>query len=126
LRSSTAPDRLRTQLASEGVKIAYEEAVDIFKRFLATYPAFDRRRKILSQGFDEGRIKEARTAIGRRRNDDVSWYGPLMNHEIQGTGADGLKYAMARIHETNPFPSLKMVSARSTRRDRVRVRREGG
>jgi hypothetical protein len=32
-----------------------------------------------------------------------------MNHEIQGTGADGLKYAMARIHETNPFPSLKMV-----------------
>jgi DNA polymerase I len=32
-----------------------------------------------------------------------------MNHEIQGTGADGLKYAMARIHETTPFPSLKLV-----------------
>jgi hypothetical protein len=32
-----------------------------------------------------------------------------MNHEIQGTGADGLKYAMARIHETNPFELLKMV-----------------
>jgi hypothetical protein len=63
----------------------------------------------MSSGFETGRIKEARTPIGRRRNDSVDWYGPLMNHEIQGTGADGLKYAMARIHETTPFPSLKLV-----------------
>jgi len=101
--------RLRKQLASEGIHVSDDEAYEIFRKFLDTYPAFDRRRKIMKKGFEEGRIKEARTAIGRRRADTVPWYGPLMNHEIQGTGADGLKYAMARIHETNPFPSLKMV-----------------
>jgi DNA polymerase-1 len=36
------------------------------------------RRKLLPKGFEEGRIKEARTPIGRRRNDSVDWYGPLM------------------------------------------------
>jgi DNA polymerase-1 len=101
--------RLRKQLASEGIHVSNDEAYEIFRKFLDMYPAFDRRRKIMKKGFEEGRIKEARTAIGRRRADTVAWYGPLMNHEIQGTGADGLKYAMARTHETNPFPSLKMV-----------------
>jgi DNA polymerase I len=103
------PIRLRTQLASDGVHISEQQAFEHFKTFLDTYPAFNRRRKILSEGLASGRIKETRTPIGRRRNDSVGWYGPLMNHEIQGTGADGLKYAMARIHENSPFPSLKMV-----------------
>lgn len=105
------PKRLRTQLASEGVVIGEEEALEIFRKFLATYPAFRQRRLQMSTGFDRGTLKEARTRIGRRRQktDAITWYGPLMNHEIQGTGADGLKYAMARIHETNPFPSLKLV-----------------
>jgi DNA polymerase I len=120
------PNRLRTQLASDGVRISEQESYDIFRKFLDTYPAFNRRRYEIRTGFEEGRIKEARTRIGRRRNDSVDWYGPLMNHEIQGTGADGLKFAMARIHENNPFRSAKMVCARSTRRDRVRVRCEGG
>jgi DNA polymerase I-like protein with 3'-5' exonuclease and polymerase domains len=120
------PNRLRQQLASDGVYIDEDEAYKIFRKFLDTYPAFNRRRQIMKQGFESGRLEEVQTPIGRRRNDSVDWYGPYMNHEIQGTGADGLKFAMARIHETNPFRSAKMVCARSTRRDRVRVRCEGG
>jgi DNA polymerase I len=103
------PNRLRQQLASDGVYIGEDEAYYIFRKFLDTYPAFNRRRQIMKERFEEGRITESWTAMGRRRNDSVPWYGPLMNHEIQGTGADGLKYAMARIHETNPFELLKMV-----------------
>jgi DNA polymerase-1 len=113
------PGQLRKELASDGVLISEQESYDIFRKFLDTYPAFNRRHSEMRIRFEEGRIKEARTRIGRRRSDTVDWYGPLLNHEIQGTGADGLKYAMARIHETNPFPSLKMVCARSTRRNRV-------
>jgi DNA polymerase-1 len=70
------PGRLRKQLASEGIQISDEEAYNIFRKFLDTYPVFNRRRKEMSWGFEDGTIKEARTAIGRRRADSVEGYGP--------------------------------------------------
>jgi DNA polymerase-1 len=70
------PNRLRAQLASDGVRISEQEAYDIFRKFLDTYPAFNRRRKEISWGFEDGTVKEVRTPIGRRRNDAVEWYGP--------------------------------------------------
>jgi DNA polymerase I-like protein with 3'-5' exonuclease and polymerase domains len=48
------PNRLRTQLASDGVRISEPEAYDIFRKFLETYPAFNRRRKEMSWGFEDG------------------------------------------------------------------------
>ena len=70
------PRGLRIQLASDGVELSEAEALEIFRKFLDTYPAFNRRRQVMSRGFDDGTIKEARTAIGRRRADSVEWYGP--------------------------------------------------
>jgi DNA polymerase-1 len=95
------PRRLRTQLASDGVELSEAEALEIFRKFLDTYPAFNRRRQVMSRGFDDGTIKEARTAIGRRRADSVEWYGSLMNHEIQGTGAD-TRRAVAGLARSRP------------------------
>jgi DNA polymerase-1 len=101
-------NRMQTQLASEGVQVSQQEAQGIVEKFLDTYPAFRTRRRELAQGHASGKIRSTRTPIGRRRADKVEWYGPLMNHEIQGTGADGMKYAIARMHE-DPYPGAKLV-----------------
>jgi DNA polymerase-1 len=104
------PNRLMAQFHKEGLSIGEDEAVSLFKRFFDTYRGFKRRRYALADAFREGRLPETRTAIGRRRNDTNRWHGPFLNHEVQGTAADGLKTALALLHEDDRFPTAKLVA----------------
>lgn len=102
--------RLLQQFKSRDIEITEREAEKIYSTFFKTYRGFAKKRYGSKEGFYGGEYREARTAIGRRRT-YAAWQGPLMNHEIQGTGADGLKYALARMYEDRrSFPEANPVA----------------
>jgi DNA polymerase-1 len=77
-----------------GVQLSADEAEEARNRFFETYPglrAWHRR-----QGNGKG---ETRTILGRRRL-DTSRYTERLNSPVQGSGADGLKAALALLWET--------------------------
>jgi DNA polymerase-1 len=84
-------------LKSYGVEMSLEEATLYRKRFFQTYPSLKRwhereRRTWLRGG------TETRTLIGRRRM-NVQKLTDRLNAPVQGTGADGLKLALALLWE---------------------------
>ncbi len=80
-----------------GVDMGLEEAELYRRRFFATYPG-------IRAWHDEERREwrcdntETRTLAGRRRM-DVRRFTERLNSPVQGTGADGLKLALALLHE---------------------------
>jgi DNA polymerase-1 len=109
-----SPNRLLREFKKEGIPIDERGAEEKHAKFFQSYPGFLRRREEGRKYYNDSTYRgngyvEARTAIGRRRT-FASWFSPLLNHEIQGTAADGLKYALARIYEDRAaFPEAHLV-----------------
>jgi DNA polymerase I-like protein with 3'-5' exonuclease and polymerase domains len=84
-------------LKSYGVRMSLEEAALYRMRFFKTYPGLkewhDRERRLWQRG-----ETESRTLTGRRRM-DVEKLTDRFNAPVQGTGADGLKLALALLWE---------------------------
>jgi DNA polymerase I len=90
-----SPKRILEEFTKNGIPIDEEGAEAMHRKFFDTYKGFARRKESGRATYnasesDDG-YHEARTAIGRRRN-FADRFGPLLNHEIQGTGADSLPY----------------------------------
>jgi DNA polymerase-1 len=98
-------DGLRQYAANAyGVHLTAQEARSFRQRFFAAYPGL--RRWHRSQR--EGEI-ETRTLAGRRRL-GVSRFTEKLNSPVQGSGADGMKQALALLWETRDhFPGAVPV-----------------
>lgn len=75
-----------------GLALTASEAVNLREAFFAAYPGLRRWHRSQPQG-----ETEVRTLTGRRRVTDR--YTEKLNTPVQGTGADGLKLAMALLWE---------------------------
>jgi DNA polymerase-1 len=82
----------RYALTAYGVKLTLEEAQRLREAFFRAYPALKRWHR--SQ--PEGEVV-VRTLLGRRRTTDR--HTEKLNTPVQGTGADGLKMALALLWE---------------------------
>jgi DNA polymerase-1 len=84
-------------LRSYGIEMSLEEATLYRRRFFETYPGLkrwhDNERRVWLRGH-----AETRTLTGRRRM-DVEKLTDRLNAPVQGTGADGLKLALALLWE---------------------------
>jgi DNA polymerase-1 len=77
-----------------GVVLTLAEATTLRERFFAAYAGLRRWQQSQKPG-----AIETRTLAGRRRR-NVERFTWKLNTPIQGTGADGLKVALARLWET--------------------------
>jgi DNA polymerase I-like protein with 3'-5' exonuclease and polymerase domains len=92
-----------------GVEMSLEEAMAYRQRFFETYPAIRIWHRQEDIGFDAGE-DSASTLTGRLRS--VRNFREKVNHPVQGTGADGLKTAMALFNERLPeYLDAKLVIA---------------
>ena len=85
-----------------GVTLTETEAADIRNRYFSAFPdlqAWHRR---------QSRLRVTRTVLGRRRSikpvDGRTPYTQLLNSPVQGSAADGMKLALARLWETRSIP----------------------
>lgn len=83
--------------ASYGVEMTRAEAEQYWQAFFETYPGLrawhDREYRALKRG-----STETRTLAGRRRA-GIAKLTERLNSPVQGTGADGLKLALALLYE---------------------------
>ena len=91
-----SPRRILEEFTKNGIPIDGAGAVEIHCKFFDTYKGFAKRKEAARASYNASKYQgddyhEARTAIGRRRN-FADRFGPLLNHEIQGTGADSPPY----------------------------------
>jgi DNA polymerase I len=84
-------------LSSYGVKMSVEEAALYRSRFFEAYPGLKRWHEQERRVWYHGET-ETRTLSGRRRT-DVQRLTDRLNSPVQGTGADGLKLALALLRE---------------------------
>jgi DNA polymerase I len=84
-------------LRSYGVEMALEEATLYRRRFFGTYPGLKRWHDNERQAWQHGDT-ETRTLTGRRRT-HVERLTDRLNAPVQGSGADGLKLALALLWE---------------------------
>jgi DNA polymerase-1 len=84
-------------LRSYGVEMNLEEATLYRRRFFQTYPGLKRWHDNERRAWQRGE-SETRTLIGRRRM-GVEKLTDRLNAPVQGTGADGLKLALALLWE---------------------------
>jgi DNA polymerase-1 len=84
-------------LTSYGIEMSLEEASLYRRRFFKTYPGLRRWHEQERQAWLCSNT-ETRTLSGRRRT-DVRRLTDRLNTPVQGTGADGLKLALALLWE---------------------------
>jgi DNA polymerase-1 len=84
-------------LRSYGVEMSSEEASLYRRRFFETYPGLRRWHDNERRAWQRGET-ETRTLTGRRRM-EVQRLTDRLNAPVQGTGADGLKLALALLWE---------------------------
>jgi DNA polymerase-1 len=84
-------------LRSYGVEMSLQEATLHRNRFFETYPGLKRWHDNERRAWQRGDT-ESRTLIGRHRM-DVERLTDRLNAPVQGTGADGLKLALALLWE---------------------------
>src|SRR5215218_2079118 len=77
--------------------MSLEEATLYRRRFFGTYPGLKSWHDNQRRAWQRGEI-ETRTLSGRRRT-DVKRLTERLNGPVQGTGADGLKLALAFLWE---------------------------
>src|SRR5829696_189200 len=82
-------------LKSYGIEMSPKEATLYRKRFFQTYPGIKRWHDDERRAWLRGDA-ETRTLTGRRRK-DVERLTDRLNAPVQGTGADGLKLALALL-----------------------------
>ncbi len=88
---------LKHALRSYRVEMCLEEATLYRRRFFETYPGLRRWHEHERRAWLRSET-ETRTLSGRRRT-DVLRLTDRLNSPVQGTGADGLKLALALLHE---------------------------
>jgi DNA polymerase I len=84
-------------LRSYGIEMSLEQATLYRRRFFQTYPGLKRWHDDQRRAWLRGHT-ETRTLTGRRRM-DVRKLTDRLNAPVQGTGADGLKLALALLWE---------------------------
>jgi DNA polymerase-1 len=82
---------------SYGVEMTPAEAERYRRRFFETYPGIKRWHERERREWQNGNT-ETRTLAGRRRT-GVLRFTERLNSPVQGTGADGLKLALALLYE---------------------------
>ncbi len=82
-----------------GVEMDLDEAERYRERWFESYPSIRAWHRREGSAFDTGDAS-ASTLAGRLRR--VERFTEKVNHPVQGTGADGLKLAMALFHERLP------------------------
>lgn len=93
-----------------GVALTEEEAKRYRDKFFETYPGLKRWHR-RQAGSTAGKPIATRTLLGRHRL-EVSRYTEKLNTPVQGSGADGLKAALALLWERrDECPSAKLVLA---------------
>jgi len=81
-----------------GIKMGFEEAEDYVEAFYALYPKIaEYHRNTRAEFYKNGSV-DRQTLAGRRR-DGITVINEAINMPVQGAAADGLKIAMARVHE---------------------------
>ncbi len=118
---------------SYGVEMSLEDAWRYRQRFFQTYPGIKAWHEREWDELKWGNT-ETRTLTGRRRT-GIRSFNERVNSPVQGTGADGLKLALALLHERRDecpgaVPILVVhdeivVECREDRADRVQVWLEG-
>jgi DNA polymerase I len=84
-------------LKSYGIEMSLEEAALDRRRFFETYPGLKRWHEHERRAWQRGGT-ETRTLTGRSRT-NVEKLTDRLNAPVQGTGADGLKLALALLWE---------------------------
>jgi DNA polymerase-1 len=86
------------------------EAAQHRQRFFQTYPGLQRwQRQTAARLEREGRV-ETRTLAGRRQR-AVKHFTVALNSPVQGSGADGLKLALARLyHHREEAPEARLIA----------------
>jgi DNA polymerase I len=84
-------------LKSYGIEMRLEEATIYRRRFFETYPGLKRWHERERRAWQCSNV-ETRTLTGRRRV-NVERLTDRLNTTVQGTGADGLKLALALLRE---------------------------
>jgi DNA polymerase I len=86
------------------------EAVRHRQRFFQAYQGLSWWHQKTSARLHSERVIETRTLAGRRRL-DVAKFTEALNSPIQGTGADGLKLALARLFQhRDEVPDARLVA----------------
>ena len=81
--------------SSYGVELDLNTAESVRNRYFSAYPDIRKWHRI------QGKQKETHTVIGRLRTfDGAGYFTERLNSPVQGSGADGLKFALARLWET--------------------------
>ncbi|MDP6495495.1 MAG: DNA polymerase, partial [Dehalococcoidia bacterium] len=81
--------------SSYGVKMDMTAAKSVRAAYFKAHPG------IRSWHASQGRRQETRTVLGRRRTfDGNGYFTEKLNSPVQGTGADGLKFALIELWET--------------------------
>lgn len=94
-----SPGGLRSYArASYGIEMTAEEAESYWQDFFKTYPGLRQWHDKEYRQLKKHRSTETRTLTGRRRM-DVRKLTEKLNSPVQGTGADGLKLALALLWE---------------------------
>ncbi|MDP9363305.1 MAG: DNA polymerase [Chloroflexota bacterium] len=103
------PERLRQSAKAEhGIDVALEEATAYKDRFFATYPGVHRWYRANLYTPNYGDPAETRTLLGRRRLNTTG--NEKINTPIQGTAADLLKLALAKmVADPNRPPTADVV-----------------
>ncbi len=102
---------LRDYAALEyGVPLTEAEAMHHRQRFFQAYHGLSRWHQKTSARLRGERTIETRTLAGRRRL-DVGKFTEALNSPVQGTGADGLKLALARLFQhRDEVPDARLVA----------------
>jgi DNA polymerase-1 len=103
--------RLRHYAALEyGVQMTEAEAMHHRQGFFQAYRGLSRWHQHTSARLRAEGTIETRTLAGRRRL-DVDKFTEALNSPVQGTGADGLKLALARLFQhRDEIPDVRLVA----------------
>jgi DNA polymerase-1 len=103
--------RLQGNAATEyKVSLTESQASAHRKRFFSAYPGLARWHAHTGARLEEEVELETRTLTGRRRQ-GISKYTVALNSPVQGTGADGLKLALARLYEHRAeVPDVQLIA----------------